>query len=86
MQARDANFNIGELPVTVTVTDQNEGAVVSGRQTIAVQENRDSTLVLATYSATDPENQPITRWSLSGSDGGDFLIDENGALTFRNTT
>ena len=85
VQARDANFNVGELPVTVTVTDQNEGAVVSGLQTIAVEENRNSTLVLATYSATDPENQPITRWSLSGSDGGDFLIDENGALTFRNT-
>ena len=42
-------------------------------------------MVLATYSATDPENQPITRWSLSGSDGGDFSIDDSGNLTFRNT-
>ena len=85
VQARDAEGDIGELPVTVTVTDQNEGAVVTGRQTIAVEENRNQTLTLASYSASDPEGQPITRWSLSGSDGGDFLISENGELTFRNT-
>ena len=71
--------------MTVTVTDQNEGAVVTGRQTIAVEENRDPTLTLDTYLASDPEGQPITRWSLSGRDGGDFLISENGDLTFRNT-
>ena len=85
VQARDAQGETGELPVTVTVTDQNEGAMVSGRQTIAVQENRDPTLTLASYLASDPEGQPITRWSLSGSDGGDFLISENGELTFRST-
>ena len=85
VQARDDQGNTGELPVTVSVTDQNEGAVVSGRTEIAVQENLDPTLVLASYSATDPEGQAIARWSLSGSDGGDFLINENGELTFRNT-
>ena len=76
--------NRGTLDVTVTVTDQNEGAVVTGDQTIAVRENQDPAVTLATYSATDPENQPITRWSLSGSDGGDFLISPTGELTFRN--
>ena len=85
MQARDAQGNTGELPVIVTVTDQNEGAKVTGQQTIAVQENRNPTLTLATYGAIDPEEQAIVRWNLSGSDGGDFLISENGALTFRNT-
>ena len=86
VQARDAQGN-GELPVTITITDQNEGANVSGDTTIAVQENRDPTLTLATYSATDPENPTarITRWSTSGTDGGDFWISENGELTFRNT-
>ena len=84
VEARDAQGNTGELPVTVTVTDQNEGAVVTGQQTIAVQENRDPALTLATYLASDPEGQPVTRWSLSGSDRGDFLISENGDLTFRN--
>ena len=84
MQARDDQGNTGELPVTVTVTDQNEGARMSGRTEIAVQENLDPTLVLASYSASDPEGQAITRWSLGGSDAGDFNIDEFGDLTFRN--
>ena len=43
VQARDDQGNTGELLVTVTVTDQNEGPVVSGQQVIAVQENRDPT-------------------------------------------
>ena len=85
VQARDAQGKTGEFPVTITVTDQNEGAVVTGDQTIAVEENQDPTLTLAAYLASDPEGQPITRWSLSGSDGGDFLISENGELTFRST-
>ena len=85
VRARDDQGNTGELPVTVTVTDQNEAAVVSGQETIRVQENRDPTLTLATYSATDPEGEVITRWSLSGSDSGDFTINEHGELTFRNT-
>ena len=43
-------------------------------------------MVLATYSAIDPENPSaeITRWSTSGTDGGDFTVDENGQLRFRN--
>ena len=85
VQARDDQGNTGELPVTVTVTDQNEGATVSGRTEIAVQENRDPSLVLATYTASDPEGQAITRWSLGGSDSGDFSISGDGELTFRNT-
>ena len=85
VQARDDQGKVGELPVVVTVTDQNEGAVVAGQQVISVTENRDPTLILATYSATDPENQPITHWSLSGSDSGDFLINSDGELTFLST-
>ena len=85
VQARDDQGNTGEFPVTITVTDQNEGATVSGRTEIAVEENREATLVLATYTASDPEGQAITRWSLGGSDAGDFSISEDGELTFRNT-
>ena len=36
-------------------------------------------------TAVDPEGAGITGWSLSGTDGGDFTISENGELTFRNT-
>ena len=37
-------------------------------------------------TATDPEdtNAIITRWSVTGTDGGDFLINELGELRFRN--
>ena len=88
VQARDDNFSTGAFEVTVTVTDVNEGPEVSGRETITVQEYTDPTQdpalqTLATYSARDPEGSDISRWSLSGSDGGDFSINENGELTFR---
>ena len=77
--------------VTVTVTDVNEGPEIAetGANTdITVQEYTDPTLdpalqTLATYTARDPEGSAISRWSLSGSDGGDFQISENGGLTFR---
>ena len=83
VQARDDRGNTGELPVTVRVTDQNEEATVSGRTEIAVVENRDPSLILATYTASDPEGQAITRWSLGGSDAGDFAVSQSGELTFR---
>ena len=91
VQARDDRGNTGTFDVTVTVTDVNEGPEIAetGANTdITVQEytdpNQDPALpTLATYTARDPEGSAISRWSLSGSDGGDFLISENGDLTFR---
>ena len=88
VQARDDSFNTGAFDVTVTVTDVNEGPEVSGRETMTVQEYTDPTQdpglqTLETYSARDPEGSGISRWSLSGSDGGDFSINERGELTFR---
>ena len=85
VQTRDDAFNTASLPVTVTVTDVNEGPEVSGRDSMSFQENRDPAQVLSSYSAVDPEGAGITGWSLSGTDGGDFTISENGELTFRNT-
>ena len=71
----------GELKVAVTVTDVNEGPEVSGRRAYTVVEGQE--LSGATYSATDPEGDDVTRWSLSGSDGGDFEISATGVLAFR---
>ena len=86
MVARDDAFNSGSLDVVVTVTDQNEGPEISGQQSLSFTENQATDRVLAPYSATDPEDPSasITRWSLTGTDSGDFTIDENGQLTFRN--
>ena len=84
--ARDDASNSGTLDVVVTVTDQNEGPEISGQQSLSFTENQTTERVLATYTATDPEDPgaPITRWSLTGTDAGDFTISENGQLTFRN--
>ena len=84
--ARDDASNSGTLDVVVTVTDQNEGPEISGQQGLSFTENQQTERVLATYTATDPEDTSavITRWSLTGTDAGDFTIDESGQLSFRN--
>ena len=76
VQARDDGFNTGTLNVVVAVTDVNEGPEISGRRSLSFTENQATDRVLATYSATDPEDPStvITRWSLSGTDAGDFTI------------
>ena len=78
--------NRGTLAVTVTVTDVNEGPEITGTQSLSFAENTASDRVLATYAATDPEDPDleITRWSVTGPDGGHFAINEDGDLTFRN--
>ena len=81
--------NRATLDVTVTVTDVNEGPEVTGQNAHTVGENFDS--VLATYTAVDPEGSTVTRWTLGGSDSGDFTITDSGQeggpytaeLTFR---
>ena len=89
IQATDDGFNSGTLDVTVTVRGVNEGPEISrvGSAPGSVLENQDPSLVLARYSATDPENPTaqIARWSTSGTDGGDFVINEQGELRFKNT-
>ena len=87
VQTRDIGLHTASLPVIVTVTDLNEGPTIAGNQNLSFLENTNTEQVLATYSATDPEDisAVITRWSLSGTDGGDFAINEGGELKFRNT-
>ena len=72
----------------ITITDQAEGPVIAGSTSFTIIENYDITQVLGSYTATDAkDNRPVyPRWSLSGRDGGDFVIDGvSGALSFRNT-
>ena len=85
--ATDSERNRAELQVAVTVTDVNEGPVVSGSQSLSFTENQATDRILAIYTATDPEDPgtPITRWGLSGSDAGDFTVSEGGELRFRYT-
>ncbi len=85
--ASDGQVTPATLAVMVNVTDVNEGPEISGTQTLGFDENRSTDQVLAKYTGSDPENPgtPINRWSTSGTDGGDFTINENGELKFRNT-
>ena len=87
VMARDDASNPASLSVTVTVTNVNEGPKISGRQSLSFAENQATGRVLATYSATDPEDPSaaITRWRTSGADGGDFVINALGELRFRYT-
>ena len=86
IQARDDNFNRSSLDVTVTVNDVNEGPEVTGSVSLTFTENQATDRVLAAYTGRDPEDPSaaITRWSLAGTDGSDFTINENGELSFRN--
>ena len=65
--------------VTVTVTNVNEAPTLTGSS--AVTKVADVGKVVATYTATDPENATI-QWSLSGTDAADFTI-TGGVLTFK---
>ena len=84
VHARDDQFNSAMLEntVKVTVTDVNEGPEVTGTDSFTVAENQ--YLSNASFNATDPEGESVTRWNTAGTDGGDFTISENWVLTFRN--
>ena len=86
VQARDDDLSTSSVAIAVTVTDQNEGPEVTGQQVLTFTENTETDRVLATYTGRDPEDTSavITRWSLTGTDAGDFTIDESGELSFRN--
>ena len=85
--ASDDGGREGTFNVTITVTEMNEGPEITGSSTLSVVENQATNVVLEAYSGRDPESPttPITRWSLSGSDGGDFVINELGELRFSYT-
>ena len=73
------------VAVAVAVSDVDEGPVVSGPQSLSLAENQATDRVLAVFGAVDPEDPSgsVTRWSLSGTDAGDFSVSEAGELLFR---
>ena len=88
--ATDSFGESATIDVTITVTDVNEGPVISvtavdegpdvvGEASIEYEEN-DSDAV-ATYTAADPEGAEIV-WSLGG-DGAALFSIEGGVLTFK---
>ena len=77
--AADPSGESDTITVTITVTNVNEAPVIGFAASIDYAENRSDRI--ATYTATDPEQDAIT-WSLSGADSEDFFISGTGELTF----
>ena len=77
--------------VNITVRDVNEVPMVTGGVTMRMHPeddadiNTDDTTVLtvASYTASDPEDQTTVAWSLQGADADKFRISTTGELTFR---
>ena len=72
--ATDGGGLRGELPVTLNVTEVNEGPEISGTTQFTVDERQSVTqsvdIAGAAFTAVDPEGDDVTRWSLTGTDGG----------------
>ena len=78
ISASDGTHTVS-VDLTVTVTDDaNEPPVLTGDSEVDYEEN--DTAVVATFTASDPENGAIT-WSLGGDDADDFTISD-GKLSF----
>ena len=78
VRAADSYGESDTIMVTIMVTNVDEGPSVMGEATADYPEN--GTDPVATYTAVDPEMTAV-KWSLSGADVGDFMID-NGVLRF----
>ena len=80
--ATDSYGESSSIPVTITVTDVNEGPEITGQDQVDYAEKGMGTV--ATFTATDPENAGAVTWSLEdGADAEDFEIGKSsGVLTF----
>ena len=75
--------NSDTVTVAITVTDVDEDPSITTGATAIDHEEDETDLVLATYVATDPEDQANDlTWDVSGADSGKFEISAAGALSF----
>ena len=76
--------------VIITINDVNEAPVMTQGFTRISQPEYDAddtevnaAKVVDTYTATDVDQDEAVSWSVSGTDAGDFMISDAGALTFK---
>ena len=85
------NNNVTEtVGVIVTVTNVNEAPILTGPSVISVAENVATDTAIATYSATDPEDDTVLfEVGGPGNDHRDFILDSStpgvAVLTFKNS-
>ena len=79
--ATDSFGATASIDVTITVTDVNEGPVITGAAQVEYPEN--GTGRVATFTAVDPELAGAITWSLADmGDAEAFEISDSGVLTF----
>ena len=83
--ATDSGGLTVSLGVAITVTAVEEGPEITGTTTHTVMDNQD--LIGATFTARDPEDPDaeVSRWTLAGSDAGDFTITDTSQQTGQNS-
>ena len=85
--ATDPSGLSATINVTIKVTNVDEEPEITGGDT-TVRYAEDRTDAVATYTAEDDEDDKAGKaitWSLSGTDGADFMISDVGVLTFVET-
>ena len=70
------------IMVTIMVTNVNEPPEIMLGDAVAVKYAENGMAAVATYTATDPEDQATLTWSVSGDDAALFSID-GGELSFK---
>ena len=71
----------GTLDATVNITDVDEAPTIAGPSSVTRTEG--GSVVVGSYSASDPEGAGTSWLALQGPDAGRFEIDDSGALGFR---
>ena len=87
VQASDGDLSDTEN-ITINIDDVNEPPIIPPDQVISVEENLPNGSVIGTVSATDPDGDTITAWSittgnddLDGDGTGPFAISSIGQIT-----
>ena len=78
--ATDPSGATDSIMVTVNVTDENDGAVITGEKTVSYPENGMDPV--ATFSATDQDGDDIA-WSLAEKDAYKRFMIDGGVLSFK---
>ena len=82
--ATDPSGLSATVNVTIKITDVDEDPAVTGMASVRHAENTPTATAVATYMATDDDDDKAGKaltWSLGGADAADFKI-TNGVLTF----
>ena len=87
VRASDGRY-YGYLEVMVTVTPVNEPPTITTTSSSAtgLRQSENRTSRLYTYRATDPEGANTITWSVGGTDGRFFTINERGSSRSMKTT